>query len=113
MVLHDTSDPELTLPDAAFVPGAMLAQMSSHSWREMGAVSSSRAGWCLFKMMRRGLWKRVETMIASYIDPFPYFPFSPVLAELYDDLAPGAVFIAGSHARSDGHAEQKRWPGRL
>jgi hypothetical protein len=26
MVLHDTSDPELTLPDAAFVPGAMLAQ---------------------------------------------------------------------------------------
>lgn len=87
--------------------------MSSHSWREMGAVSSSRAGWCLFKMMRRGLWKRVETMIASYIDPFPYFPFSPVLAELYDDLAPGAVFIAGSHARSDGHAEQQRWPGRL
>ena len=26
MVLHDASDPELTLPDAAFVPGAMLAQ---------------------------------------------------------------------------------------
>ena len=77
--------------------------MSSHSWREMAAVSSSRAGWCLFKMMRRGLWKRVETMIANYIDPFDYFPFSPVLAELYDDLAPGAVYVAGVHVRSDGH----------
>ena len=83
-------------------PASRLAEISSHSWREMAAVSTSRAGGCLFKMSTRGLWKRVDTMIANYIEPYGYFPFVPLLAELYDDLQPGARFQRGIMARSDG-----------
>ena len=101
-----TSDLRELVGMRVIVPAGVV--MSSHSWREMAAVSSSRAGWCLFKMMRRGLWKRVETMIANYIDPFGYFPFVPVLAELYDDLEPGAAYVSGAHVRSDGIADTAR-----
>lgn len=90
---------------------AQLARTSSHSWREMAAVSTSRAGGCLFKMMTRGLWRRVDTMMSNYIEPFGYFPFVPMLAELYDDLQPGGRYEAGIRVRSDGR-ETGRATGR-
>ena len=72
----------LQLPDGASV--------SSHSWREMAAVSGARAGHCMYRMSNRGLWRRIETMLQSYIRPFEHFPYSAVLAELYDDLSASA-----------------------
>jgi len=60
--------------------------ISSHSWREMAAVSSYKADHNTFRMTSRGFWKRPETMWQSYIEPFLWFPFSALLAELYDDL---------------------------
>jgi hypothetical protein len=73
------------LPDGAII--------ASHSWREMAAVASARAGFCMFRMSNRGLWRRIETMLQSYIRPFEHFPFSAVLAELYDDLAASAPAV--------------------
>jgi hypothetical protein len=47
----------------------------------------------MFRMSNRGLWWRIETMLQSYIRPFEHFPFSAVLAELYDDLAASAPAV--------------------
>ena len=53
----------------------------------------------------------------NYIEPYGYFPFVPLLAELYDDLQPGARFQHGMMARSDGrgptvppHGTSAAWP---
>ena len=80
--------------------GAIIA---SHSWREMAAVASARAGHCLYRMANRGLWRRIETMLQSYIRPFEHFPYSRMLAELYDDLSPTAPVLAAA-----GREEKKK-----
>ena len=41
-------------------------------------------------------------MISNYIEPYGYFPFEPVLAELYDDLQPGGRYEQGLTVRADG-----------
>ena len=61
--------------------------VSSHSWREMGAVASYKANYDMMRMCERGFWKDPATMWGSYIQPFLDFPRSDFLAELYDDLA--------------------------
>ena len=85
--------------------------------KDLEIVQARQEGGCLFKMSTRGLWKRVDTMIANYIEPYGYFPFVPLLAELYDDLQPGARFQRGVMARSDGrgptvppHGTSAAWP---
>lgn len=96
------------------VPRQLLLRISSHSWREMAAVSTSRSGGCLFKMITRGLWKRVETMISNYIEPFGHFPFVQVLADLFDDLQPGGRFENGVNVRADGRGPTaSRGTGRV
>jgi hypothetical protein len=68
--------------------------ISSHSWREMGAVASYKANYDVMKMTDRGFWRDPNTMYSSYIKPFLSFPFSALLAELFDDLQPG-VYARG------------------
>ena len=53
----------------------------------------------------------MDTMMSNYIEPFGYFPFVPMLAELYDDLQPGGRYEAGIRVRSDGR-ETGRATGR-
>ena len=42
-----------------------------------------------------------ETMLQSYIRPFEHFPYSRMLAELYDDLSPTAPVLAAAAKREE------------
>jgi hypothetical protein len=76
---------ELQMPKGISI--ALTVNVTSHSWREMAAVSCYRAGHDFMRMTDRGFWRDPNTMMTSYIRPFLAFPFSPMLAQLYDDLA--------------------------
>lgn len=63
--------------------------VACHSIREMGAVVCYKSGRSMLRTAERGFWRSVEVMWSSYIEPYLWFPDSPWLAELYDDI-PGA-----------------------
>ena len=69
----------------ASLPAGLL--VSSHSWREMGAVACWHACYDSTHMAAHGFWNKVDTMWSSYIKPFvAVFPYSLVLTELFDWL---------------------------
>jgi hypothetical protein len=63
------------------------ATVSSHSFREMGATASAKAGFDSIRMAAHGHWREIATMYNSYIKPYlSAFPYSRFLAELNDFL---------------------------
>lgn len=64
-------------------PGTIVA---CHSIREMGAVACHKGGRSSLRTAERGFWKNVYVMWSSYIEPYLWFPASPWLEELYDDI---------------------------
>ena len=70
--------------DMGLAPDTIVA---CHSIREMGAVVNYKAGRSLLRVAERGFWKSIEVMWSSYIEPYLWFPSSPWLEELYDDIA--------------------------
>lgn len=60
--------------------------MAAHSIREMAAVATFRRGGSELRATERGFWKNPQIMWTSYIEPYLWFPVSPLLDELYDDL---------------------------
>ena len=75
------------LCDAAKLGLPEGAVIGSHSWREMAAVSSHKAGYSYIRCCTHGHWREISTMFNSYIKPYlSSFPYSKFMAELFDFL---------------------------
>ena len=52
--------------------------MAAHSIREMAAVATFRRGGSELRATERGFWKNPQIMWTSYIEPYLWFPVSPL-----------------------------------